>query len=238
MANYALKALSREKVGKQTKSLRKSGQIPAVLYGHGTKNINLMVEAKEFAKLFAKAGYSHLLDLNTGGANPVKVLIHDIQKDPIKDNIIHIDFYQIKEGEKITTEIRLVFINEAPAVKELGAILVTNYHNIKIKCLPETLEKIGEVNVDLSILKNFADGIHIRDLQLPKDVELLESADEIIVIATEPKEEVVEVAPAAVSEIKTVGEEAAAEEGAKEGEVPAGKEAPAAAPKAEKGKTK
>jgi large subunit ribosomal protein L25 len=238
MTSYSLKALNREKVGKQTKTLRKGGQIPAVLYGHDIKNINLTVEAKEFEKLFAQAGYSHLLNLNAGETKPVKVLIHDIQKDPVSDKIIHIDFYQVKEGEKITTEIPLIFVNEAPAVKELGAILVTNYHNIRIKCLPETLEKIGEVKVDLSILKNFSDSWHIRDLQLPKDVELLESGDEIIVIATEPKEEVVEVAPAVVSEIKTVGEEEAAKEGAKEGEAPAGKEAPAAAPKAEKEKTK
>lgn len=236
MTSYALKAELREKVGKKTKTLRKSGQVPAVLYGHDIKNKNLTVEAKEFAKLFSKAGYSHLLDLNTGEAKPVKVLIHDIQKDPVSDKVIHVDFYQIKEGEKITTEIPLVFINEAPAVKELGAILVTNYHDIKIKCLPEALETIGDITVDLSILKNFNNGIHIRDLHLPKDVELLESADEIIVIATEPKEEKVEEAPVAVGEIKTVAEEAAAKETTEEGAAPAGKEGPA--PKAEKEKAK
>ncbi|MBN1326124.1 50S ribosomal protein L25 [Candidatus Falkowbacteria bacterium] len=238
MASYSIKAQLREKVGKQTKTLRKGGQIPAVLYGHGIKNKNLTVDAKEFEKLFSQVSYSHLLDLITGEAKPVKVLIHDVQKDPVKDKVIHVDFYQIKEGEKITTEIPLVFINDAPAVKELGAILVTNYHNIEIKCLPEILEKIGKVEIDLSSLKNFSDSIHIKDLKLPKELEVLESPDEIIVIATEPKEEKIEEVPAAVSEIKTVAEEEAAKEEIKEGVIPAAKEGAPVAPKIEKEKAK
>jgi len=224
MTSYALKASIRDRVGKQTKALKKNDKVPAVLYGHGIENKNLVLEKKELDKVFSNAGYSHLVDLELGGAKPVKVLIHDIQKDPVKDNIIHVDFYQIKQGEKITAEIPLSFINEAPAVKELGAILVTNYDHIEIKCLPEILEKIGKIEVDLSTLKNFSDSIHIKDLKLPKDVELLESPDEIIVIATEPKEEKIEEVPAAVSEIKTVAEEEAAKEEGKEGAAPAVKE--------------
>jgi large subunit ribosomal protein L25 len=225
MANYVLKTSTREKVGKEVKTLRDSGKIPAVLYGHGIKNKNLAVDKREFEKLFERVGFSHLLNLDIEKAKPVKVLIHDIQRDPVKNNIIHIDFYQIKESEKITTEIPLVFINEAPAVKELGAILVTNYHNIKIKCLPAELEKIGRVEVDLSSLQNFSDAIYIRDLKLPKDIEVLESADEIIVIATEPKEEKIEEAPKVVEEIKTVAEKAVEKEAVKEGEAAPSKEA-------------
>ncbi|MDD5341015.1 MAG: 50S ribosomal protein L25 [Patescibacteria group bacterium] len=218
MASQELKATLREKVGKKSESLRKEGLIPAVLYGHGLDNKNLSVNRKEFSKVFEKSGYSHLLDLNIEKAKPIKVLVHDIQLDPVSDSIIHVDFYQIREDEKITTEIPLVFVHEAPAVKELGAILVTNYHNIKIKCLPAELEKIGSVEVDLSSLKNFSDSIHIRDLKLPKEVEVLESATEIIVIATEPKEEVVEEAPKAATEVKTVAEEEAAKKAAEAGE--------------------
>lgn len=221
MTSQVLKALIREQTGKKANRLREEDKIPCVLYGHGIENKNITVEKRDLEKTYKAAGYSHLIDLDLGAGKPVKALIYDIQKDPVSDKIMHVDFYQVKEGEKITTEIPLEFINESPAVKALGAILVTNYNNINIKCLPNDLEKIGKVQIDLSGLINFSDSIHIKDLQLPDGVEVIQSPDELIVIATEPVEEKIEETPASAAEVKTVGEEktekAAEASGEKEG---------------------
>jgi len=222
MTTYSIKAQVREKLGKKNDSLRKQGLIPAVLYGHGIKNQNLSIKENDFLKIYGQIGTSSLVDLSINEARPVKTLIHDLQRDPQTDNIIHVDFYQIKEDEKIKTEMLLEFIGEAPAVKELGGILVKNYDEIEIECLPKDLELINKIQVDLSQLANFNDAVHIKDLKVPSQIKILEDLEEAVVFISEPQEEKVE-------EVKPIE---AVEGITKEGEV-AGEAAPAEKGKAE-----
>jgi len=212
MTAYSIKAQSRDLQGKKVRKLREQDLIPAVLYGHDLKNQNLSVKKSEFIKVFSKAGESNLVDLQVGEGKPVKTLIHDLQYDPRNSEVIHVDFYQIREDEKIKTRVRLEFINEAPAVKELGGVLVKNYDEIEIECLPKDLETIGVIKVDLSVLKTFNDAIHIKDLILPKEIKVLASPDEAVAMVTEVKEEkiVEEVKP--IEEIEVVKKEKAGEE--------------------------
>jgi len=216
MANYSLKAQIRELTGKKVKSLREQNLIPAVLYGHGLKNQNLLVAKNEFLKIYDQSGESSLIDLQIKEAKPVKILIHDLQRNPENDEIIHIDFYQIKEDEKIKTRVKLEFVGEAPAVKELGGVLVKNYDEIEVECLPKDLELIPSVKVDLSTLKNFNEAVHIKDLKVPAQIKVLASPDEAVALVTEIKEEkIAEVKP--IEEIEVVkkekpGEEVEAEE--------------------------
>ncbi len=198
MATYALKANIREALGKKNEALRENGLIPSVLYGHGIKNQNLSVKRNDFLKIYQTAGTSSLIDLQIDETKPVKTLIHDIQSDPKSSEIIHIDFYQIKENEKITTEVELEFIGEAPAVKELGGILVKNYDEIEIECFPKDLELIDTIKVDLSVLKTFNDAIHIKDLKVPAEIKIMVSPDEVVALVTEPEEEKIEVPVAEV----------------------------------------
>jgi len=219
MTAYSIKAQSRDLQGKKVRKLREQDLIPAVLYGHGLKNQNLSVKKSEFLKVFSKAGESSLVDLLVGESKPVKTLIHDLQYDPRSSEVIHVDFYQIREDEKIKTHVRLEFINEAPAVKELGGVLVKNYDEIEIECLPKDLEAIGVINVDLSVLKTLNATIHIKDLILPKEIKVLASPDEVVALVIEVKEEkiVEEVKP--IEEIEVVKKEKPEEEaetGAKE----------------------
>ena len=210
MGTYQLKAENREVIGKKVSAIREKSKIPAVLYGHGISNQNIAVNFKDFMKLYEQVSTSHLVDLQIADQKPVKVLIHEVQRDPVKNIFTHIDFYQIREDEKITTELPLEFKGESPAVKELGGVLVKNYDQIEIECLPKDLENIGEIVVDLSQLKNIDDAIHIKDLKLPSYIDILDSPDEVIVIVTEVKEEVEEVIKAeepSIEEIKTVKEE-------------------------------
>jgi large subunit ribosomal protein L25 len=205
MSNYTLKAETREVKGKKVEQLRDKGLIPAILYGHGLKNFNLSVNKNDFIKIYNQIGESTLVNLQLNEAKPVKILIHDIQRNPLNDEIIHADFYQIREDEKIKTHIKFEFIGEAPAVKEFGGIIVKNLDEIEIECLPKDLESIGKVIIDLSLLKKIDDSLHVKDLSLPKQVKVLAEPDEVIVLAALPQEEKVEEVKA-VTEVEVVGE--------------------------------
>ncbi len=210
MATYTLKVKKRELEGEKVSKLREQGLIPAVLYGHDIKNQNLSIAKNDFLKVYEQAGSSSLIDLQIDEAKPVKTLIQDFQINPLTDEIIHIDFYQIKEGEKITTTVELEFTGEAPAVKELGGVLVKNYYEIGIECLPKDLELIEKISVDLSVLKTFNDAIYIKDLQMPAEIKILEYPDQVVALVAPPREE--------EKEEEKPAEEMPEEVGAKEGE--------------------
>ncbi len=206
----ALKAESRSATGKKAKQLRAQGVIPAVVYGHGIPPQNLQVGKIPFKKVYRQAGESSLIDLSLGTGAPVKVLIQEVQMDPLRDEVTHVDFRQVRMDEKLEADITLHFTDESPAVKELGGILVKNITHVKVRCLPSAL--VHELNVSLAPLKTFTDKIHVRDIELPPGIELLVSVDEIVVLVEEPRTEEelkeLEVAPeAGVEQVKVIAEE-------------------------------
>jgi large subunit ribosomal protein L25 len=185
--SYALAAKIRNLTGKKVDKLRKEGKIPAVLYGHKIKPVNLSVDYTVFEKIFNEAGESTLIDLAIEEQKPIKVLIQDSQFNPMTNQIIHVDFYQVKMDEKLHTEIALKLINEAPAVKELSGILVTNLHNLSVECLPGDL--VHEIEVNLSSLKTLDDVIHVSDLEVPNGIHVLNPAGDVIVLIQPPRSE-------------------------------------------------
>jgi len=222
MTSYIIKAQTRDILGKKVVKTRSQGLVPAVLYGHNKKNQNLTVNGLEFKKLFDQTGESKLIDLAIDDKKPVKILIHDVQFNPLKGDVDHVDFYQIKEDEKITTEIELEFINEAPAVKELGGVLVKTYDAVEIECLPAELEKMDKITVDLSVLKSFGDAVHIKDLKVPAGVKIMVEPEEVVALVEQIAEEKVEeikpiesVEGIVKEEVKEGEEETAKAEGAK-----------------------
>ena len=205
MDKYKLQVLPRVKLGKQAKTLLTEGYIPAVVYGKDFANQNLKVPAKEFESLFKKAGFSTLIDLAIEDQSPVKVVVKDVDYNPLTNGITHIDFYSIKMDEPIEADIPIHFIGESPAVKKLGALLIKNIGEITIKCLPKDL--IHSVEVDLSELEEIDNYIFVKDLSVPTNVEVLTSSDGVVAGAVHKRGE--EVA-------KPAEEEVPAEEGAEE----------------------
>ncbi len=187
-------------------SLRKSGFIPAVLYGHGIENINLSVPAKEFLSAYKEAGESTIVSLDIDGEDRA-VIIHDVQMDYMKNLPNHIDFYQIKAGEKMTAEVSLLFEGEAPAVKNLGGILVKTMSKVEVEALPKDLPH--NIKVDLSKLTEIDSVIHIFDLEVSSGVKFIAPANSVVASISqareEEKEEVKE--ESSVADIKVEGEE-------------------------------
>lgn len=182
-----LSAQKREVLGKKVKSLRKESKVPAVLYGHGQENINLILDQIAAEKVYKQAGESTLIDLTIDNQKPVKVLIQSAQLDNLKNRLVHLDLHQVRMDEKIHTEIELKFINEAPAVKTYGGILVTNIHSLKVDCLPTDL--VHEIDVDLSGLTELESVIHISDIKLPKGISIHHEPTDLVVMIQPPRTE-------------------------------------------------
>ncbi len=176
----------RKDIGKKTKSLKEACGIPAVVYGHGLKNVLLEVNYRDFQKVFRETGESSLVDLDIEGEKEKrKVLIHEVQKNPVTDKFIHIDFFQASLKEEIEVKIPLIFEGVSFAVKDLGANLVKNITEIEVKALPQNLPH--NIKVDISGLKAFGDHILVKDLVFPKEVKVLKKPDEIIASITHPE---------------------------------------------------
>jgi large subunit ribosomal protein L25 len=176
--------------------VRAAKNIPAVVYGHGAENTIIKMNNSDFLRLFRKSGESHIINIAVDGKN-IDVLVHDIQREPVSGDFLHIDFIIVKKGEAVHTNIALNFINESSAVKE-GAILDEHLKSIEVKCLPKFL--VDGFDVDLSELKQIGDSIRVSDLNLKSDYTVLNKADDVVVSAAKPKKvvEVEEVATEAV----------------------------------------
>jgi len=205
-----LQAEIRQEKNGRAKSIRESGFIPAVLYGQKTENKNLKIKKLDLERVYAVAKESNLIDLTVDGGPPVKVLIKDMQRHPVKGNLMHIDFYQVDMTKEIITEISLNFIGEPKAVKEMGGTLVKVMDSVEIECLPDKL--VNQIDVDISGLDAFGDSIKLRDLKLPVGIKLTSETNDMVVGVTETKVE----EEKKVEEIKE-GEEGEKKEG-EEGE--------------------
>ncbi len=176
----SLSAKIRNDFGKKTNSMRDSGKIPAVVYGHGVKNVSLEIDYKDFQKVFKETGESSLVELSVEGEKQKRpVLIHEIQKDPVSDKFLHIDFFQASLKEEVEVTVPFVFEGASPAIKDLGGTLIKNITEIEVKALPQNLPH--EIKVFIDTLNNFGDHILVKDLVLPKDVKISRKPDEIIV---------------------------------------------------------
>jgi large subunit ribosomal protein L25 len=179
------------------KTMIKSGFIPAVVYGPKLKANKLVkVGANNLRKIIAAAGESTLVDLIVDGKPEGKILIKEEQLDPIKDTLIHADFYEVDMSKEIHTEIPLHFIGDSKAVKELAGVLIRSINEIEVRCLPTDL--VNHIDVDISVLNTFDDVIKIHDLKLPTGIKLAHETDDVVATVAEPKaEEVFAAAPTA-----------------------------------------
>lgn len=186
--------------------MRKQGLIPAELYGRGISNEHIAVPVKEFVKVLKSAGENTVINVMIDG-KPRPALIYEVDKDPLTGAFLNVDFYQVRMDEQIQTEVPVVFIGDAPAVKEFGGILIKAMQEIKVEALPMNLPR--QIDVSLAGLDALNKSIYVRDLKQIEGVKFLVGPDTVIVTVKEPtvEEEKVE-APAAAAP----GETAAATE--------------------------
>lgn len=186
---FTLTAQPRSERGKKLKALRAKGLLPAVVYGPKEATTPMNIDLREFKKMYEEAGESTIVVLK-GLDDDKEVLIHDVAYDPVFGNPIHVDFYAIERGKKLTVDVELVFVGEAPAVKTGGGVITKVLHELEVECLPRNLPQ--HIDVDLSGLTEIDQQIHVKNIVLPEGVEALNDPDDVVVVVSEVKEEVEE----------------------------------------------
>lgn len=221
MEDIFLEAEQRQEVGRgKVNNLRDAGFIPAVVYSDGKISLPIKVSQSALLKLVHQHRIeSAILSIKIKDdkkEKPRPCIIKEIQYDPVRGNILHVDFNEISLTKAIKVSVPVVTKGEAVGVKQEGGSLEHILWEIEVECLPTDMPK--EIEVEITQLK-MGDAVHVRDLKLPSTIKVLNDPGAIIVSVAQPMKE--EVAPEAVE-----GEEKAEPEVIKEKkEVPAEGEA-------------
>ena len=211
MEDLTLQTSKREILGKKTRFLRRQGITPAHLFGHGIESLALECDTAKLQQVVAQAGTTRLISLGIeGDKQPRSVFIREIQRDVCNDELLHVDFYQVRMKEKIRVDVPIVLFGEAPAMKEKGRILTHSLTSLSIESLPDNLPP--QIEVDLSPLEELGQAIYIRDIAFSPDITVMTDPDQMVVKVSEARVVEEEV----VAEEELVAEEAVEEEAAEE----------------------
>ena len=181
-----LKVEQRESLGKKVKALRRQGVIPAELYGRGIENLHLSVNSKDFNKVYGEAGENTVVNLLIGGSTK-PVIIHNVQRNYLNDEVESIDFYEVRMDEAIEANVPIEFIGESLAVKDSGGIIVKAMDEIRVEALPADIP--SKITVDLSRLKSLNESIYVKDLPVTEKYKFLVEPDTVVVTVSEPRPE-------------------------------------------------
>ena len=192
MEKITLKAIERTDFGKgPSKQLRKEGMIPAIVYHQGEDGVKMAIDRTGlWHALHTSAGENAIIALDIkrgegGGGTEKTVIVKEVQKDPINDSIIHVDFQEISLKEKIQVNVPVVLKGDAKGVTEEGGVLSQVEWELEVECLPTDIPESIDIHVeDLMI----GDAIHIKDLRREGDFVFMAEPDQMIVTVTPPQE--------------------------------------------------
>lgn len=193
MANeLVLMAEPREIHGKKVKRLRREGLVPGVVYGPVVdETVSVSVNEREFRKFYMAHGHSTIFTLKwDGGSQPV--LIREVQVDPVRQDMLHIDFFAPNMTVKLRQSVPVALHNAAEEI-QAGGVLQHTLNEIEVEALPADLP--SEIGVDISSLTSIGDSLHVRDIAAPANVEIVTDPDTTVasvihqVVEEEPTEE-------------------------------------------------
>lgn len=216
MADFEIFAEPREVTGKKVKRLRKQGLVPITVYGNKIDAMTLQTDYRSLELALRKAGGTNIIDMNSEGKT-VQVVARDVQRDVVRGDIIHADFYAIEAGTKIPAVIPIQLLGESPAVENGKGILMTGLNSLNVEILPSEL--IDTIDVDLSGLEEINDAIHVSDLNLSESITILDEPEEMIARVSQTSaaraellEEVYAEEEAAAGDVEVEGERSEEEE--------------------------
>ena len=222
-----LSAQKREVVGRKVKTLRQGGILPGNLYGKKIKSLSLQVKLNEFLPVYKEAGETGVINLSFGKGkkDDVSVLVANLQKDPVSDSLVHVDFRKVDLKEKITAGVPVELLGEAPCEKTGVGTVVQYVTEVEVEALPTDLPEKFEV--DVSTLFEVDQAIYLKDIKVDKTKVSIKDDTEKIVVKVEPPQKIEEEAPPA-EEAAPEGEAGVTPEG--EAVPQEGGEAPTVAP--------
>lgn len=205
-ARAELQVQRREVLGKKVRRLRREGVTPGNIYGHHVESTAVQVPADDLKHVLKDAGRNEIVYLRLdGGERPT--FIRDVQRDPVSDAILHVDFLQISLLEKVKMDVTIHLVGTPPAVGRLGGVLVQSLDHVTVEALPAQVP--NAIEVDVSGLEEIDQAVHVSDLVALEGVSIL----------NDPEVVVAKVAPPVVERVEEeeAVEEAAAEAAAAEG---------------------
>ncbi len=178
MKKHSLTAQPRDLVGRKVKKLRREGQIPATVYGKNVTSVSVSVPAAGFEKLYKEAGETGLVELAVG-KDIRPVLVHTLQKDPVTNQVLHIEFHQVDLKEKVHAKVPLVFIGDAPAVIGKVGVLLTLIDEVEVEALPTDLPE--KLTVNISPLAEVGQEVKVGELKVSSGVTVLTPQDQSVI---------------------------------------------------------
>ena len=207
MADVTLSAAPRQMLGKKARFLRREGLLPANIFGLGQESQSVQVKDHDLRELLRHGGRNQLIDLAVeGDTTPVSAMIRGVQRNPVSRQLVHVDFIRVSLTMAINASVSLVFVGESLGVKMFGGVLVRNMDSVQVRALPANMPQ--HVEVDVSVLAELDQTLHVRHLSARSDVEIVSDPDALVAKVEPPRLQVEgegEEAPAAVV---VVGEEA------------------------------
>jgi large subunit ribosomal protein L25 len=183
MEKYVLEAKKRDIIGKQVKALRREGLLPAVIYGSDLEPMPLTLNTSEVSQTLKVIGANTLITLKVGKKEYL-ALVRDLQREVINRDLLHIDFQAVSMEESITTTVPIVAVGEAPAVKELNALLVTSMDFLQIEAKAKDLP--DAISVDVSELTEIGENIQVKDLVISGEVKILDDQELTVIVVAAP----------------------------------------------------
>jgi large subunit ribosomal protein L25 len=193
-----LQAWRRNRSGKGVaRKIRAQGMIPAVLYGSG-ENIPLTLQPKELLKILT-SGENTIFRLEIDGelGGDRQAIVRDLQRDPLKETLLHADLYRISMDVELTVSVPIVLQGMSREVSDVGGVINQLLHEIEIQCLPSLIPH--ELTIDVAHL-GIGEVLHVRDLPIPQGIQVLVAADEVVASVSVRGEEVAAEAPAAAED--------------------------------------
>jgi large subunit ribosomal protein L25 len=206
-----LRVAPREVLGKKVKQLRREGVIPANIYGFAQDSIAIQVPKDDLVHILRAAGRNDIIYLRLDGDEPRPTFIRQVQRNPVSDAIVHVDFYQISLRKKVRMEVGVTLVGTAPAEQTHGGTLLHSLDRIAVEGLPMDIPSV--IEVDVSGLTEIDQTIHVADLSVPEAVTVLSDSEQVVAKIAPPQVEKAE-EEAAAEEVE--GEAAEAAEGAEE----------------------
>jgi len=194
MEKVVIKATKRDVAGKQVNALRRSGQLPAVIYGKHTEPINVSLDAHSASLALAKLSSSTIVTIEVDGKE-YPTLVREKQRDFIKNRLLHVDFLAVSLTEKLRATVSLQFVGVSTAVKDYSAVMVHNLEQFHVECLPADLPE--HIVVDIAQLARVGDAIRVRDVSVSDNIRVLENPDTVVAVASAPKVEETAAVPGA-----------------------------------------
>jgi large subunit ribosomal protein L25 len=194
MAIVSFNATARDQAGKgAARQLRSKGLIPAVIYGHGRDPQSLSLNARDLDKLLGHIqAESTVIEVSVGGTTS-KTLIREIQRHPIKRQILHVDFQALVAGEKVTVSIPILLEGIPEGVRLGGGVLDQTLRELEIEVDPSSIPDHIEFDVTNMVI---GDSVHVSDLKLPEGVEVLDDPETSVAVLAAPRAVIEETAAA------------------------------------------